>query len=266
MEKTEKNAVKNAVKNTIVILLILSVGILAAILVHSRLQAQREANLSGEWSARLDMTEQAVVAAFGWLSDIEAVSVSPEDVAACMRNLTIQVNLTLEQTAPGQGTFRCEISPEAYDACRQAAYQALGEAFRAALAERLLMAGYAGSTDEAALGELAEEALGMPLFSYLMSCGPALMPSLEELQARYDGSGSYEAADGILARRFDAAAAPSDAAGTDAVRERYMKRGAELVLYGREISEADGAAAPESGSRSYPMVYTLRDPGKDSGK
>ena len=50
---------------------------------------------------------------------------------------------------------------------------------------------------------MVNETFGMSAAAYLMNCGPSLLPSLEELQAAYDGSGTYEAAEGILVRKFD---------------------------------------------------------------
>ncbi len=115
-----------------------------------------------------------------------------------MQDLTIQVNLTLEQTVRSEGTFQCYVLPESYDACNQAAYEAFAMAFQELLTERLRMAGYTGGTDREALEALVTETFGMSTVSYLMSNGPALLPALEDLQVQYDGRGTYETAEGIL--------------------------------------------------------------------
>lgn len=245
---------KKVMKNVIIVLLILTLSASTALLTYLHFFASDdgkltgEQNLSGEWIANLDMTERAAVTALGWLQDIEAVSASLEDVEHYMQGLTIQVNLTMEQTDLSEGTFCCNVLPESYDACNQAAYEAFAKAFQALLTERLLMAGYTGGTDEETIEALVIETFGMPTVSYLMSCGPALLPSLESLQAEYDGSGTYETAEGILTRQFDAGSA-------DTKSERYIRKDLNLILL-----EPDGSDSAGSFSDHYPMVYTLKQP------
>ncbi|MDE7223647.1 MAG: hypothetical protein K2O34_07715 [Acetatifactor sp.] len=247
---------RKSLKNAVFILLLLVLSASTALLAYLHFFASddkgllSDKNLSGEWTATVDMTEQAAFTALIWLQDIEAVSVSLEDMESYMQDLTIQVNLTLEQTElqtdSAEGTFCCNILPESYDACNQAAYEAFALAFQELLAERLHMAGYTGGTDREALEALVTETFGMSTVSYLMSCVPALLKYLKDLQTQYDGSGTYEAAEGILTRHFDAG-------GSVATKtEGYIREGSCLVLY----EETDSASAG-SVSDNYPMVYTL---------
>ena len=210
--------------------------------------ASHDKGLTGEWTADLDMTEQAAVTALGWLQDIEAVSVSLKDMESYMQGLTVQVNLTLEETARSEGTFCCNVLPESYEACNQAAYEAFAAVFRELLTERLRMSGYTGDTDKEAIEALVTETFGMSTVSYLMSCGPALLPSLEELQAQYDGSGTYEAAEGILLRQFD------DGRSAAAKAECYVRRESDFILYEEDASDSSGLF-----SDHYPMIYTLNE-------
>ena len=127
------------IKNTILILLILSLSMSTAFLVYLHFFRSDDRNLSGEWTAELDLTEQAAVAAFIWLQDIEAVPVSLEDVESGMQELTIQINLNLEETTDSEGTFRCGILPESYSVCEQAAYESFAEIFNAISCRRTTM-------------------------------------------------------------------------------------------------------------------------------
>lgn len=203
-------------------------------------------DISGEWIADLDMTPQAAFTALSWLQDIEGVSVSMEDIESHMQDLTIQVNLTLEQTAQSEGTFRCSVLPESYDACYQAAYEAFAEVFRKLLTERLRMADYTGGTDKETIEALVTETFGMSTVSYLMSYGPALLPSLEDLQVQYDGRGTYVTAGGILTRQFDAGRPVATSV------ECYMCGDSDLILY-EETDAASSGLLPDY----YPMVFTL---------
>ena len=223
------------IKNTILLLLILSLSISTAFLAYLHFFKSDNRSLSGEWTAELDLTEQAAVTAFIWLQDIEAVSVSLEDVESCMRKLTIQVDMNLEATTDSEGTFRCSILPESYNVCEQDAYEAFAEVFRELLAERLRMADYAGGTEKEDIEVLVNETFGMSTVSYLMTCGPALLPSLEDLQEQYDGSGTYEVAEGVLTRRYDNGTIKTD---------NYVRGNSSLVLSEEEDSGEQGQKKP----------------------
>lgn len=238
---------RKIIKNAVVTLLLLTLSASTALLAYLHFFASDDKDLSGEWTATIDMTKQAAVTALGWLQEIEAVSISLEEMETYMQDLTVQVSLTLEQTDWPEGTFHCNVSPESYEACSQAAYEAFAEAFRELLAKRLRMAGYTGSTDKEAIETLVTETFGMSTVSYLMSCGPTLLPSLEELQAGYDGSGIYEAAEDILTRQFDSGGAVSTKT------EHYIRKDSDLIL-----SEAAGSVPDGLFSDYYPLIYTLK--------
>ncbi|MDE6363994.1 MAG: hypothetical protein K2L86_06975 [Lachnospiraceae bacterium] len=203
-------------------------------------------NLSGKWTAALDMTDQAAVTAFSWLQEIEGISVSMQEVEASMGDLTIEVNMIFEETARSKGTFESRVTPESYETCSQAAYEAFAVMFREAVSERLQMAGYDGRTDQEAVEALVTETFGMSTVSYLMSSVPKLLPSLEELQAQYDGSGTYQTAEGTLTRQFDGGEAAAKA-------EYYVRKDASLILTGERDAASQGYLA-----RQYPIIYTLQ--------
>ena len=238
---------KKTITTAILTILLLTLTAATILLAYLHFFAADNHDLSGTWTAELDMTNQAAASAFGWLQDIEGVSVSLEDMETDMDRLTIQVDLTFAQDGDSAGTFSCRVSPESYEACRQAAYGALAAAFRERLGERLHMAGYTGGTDAEAIEALVTETFGMSTVSYLMSCAPALLPSLETLQTQYDGSGTYETADGILIRQFDAGGAVVTKS------ESYIRKDLSLIL-----SEDDGSIHSGRFSGFEPMIYTLK--------
>ena len=240
---------KKIIKNAISIFLFLLLGISTALLVYLHFFAPGDTDLSGEWSTDLDMTEQAAVTALNWLQDIEAVSLSLEEMESYMQKLTIQVNMTMEETERSKGTFQCYIVPDSYDACNQAAYEAFARGFRELLGERLRMAGYAGGTGQEDMETLVAETFGMSTVSYLMSCGPALLPSFKDLQAQYEGSGTYEIVEDVLIRQF------GDGGAAAIKEERYIRKDTDLVLL-RE----GGSAIFDSSFDSYPIIYTLQHP------
>lgn len=235
---------RKTIKNVIFIILLLTLSISTALLAYLHFFASDKQELSGEWTTNLDMTEHAVVTALDWLQDIEAVSISLEDMESYMQGLTIRVNLTLEQTGRGEGTFKCNVSPESYEACNQAAYEAFAMAFHELLTERLRMAGYTGSTDKEAIEDLVTETFGMSTVSYLMDYGPKLLPSLEDLQAEYDGRGTYKVEEDILTREFDAGGAVTTKV------EYYIRKDSTLILSGES-----GVVPDDSISDYYSIIY-----------
>lgn len=238
---------KKIITTVILMLLLITLSISTVLLALLHFGTADDRELSGEWTAELDMTQEAAIAALGWLQDIEAVSVSLEDMESCMQDLSIEINLTMEQTSRAEGTFRCNVLPESYDACNQAAYEAFAGAFRELLMERLDMAGYTGSTDQEAVEALVTETFGMSTASYLMNYGPALLPSLEDMQDKYGGSGTYEAAEDVLTRRFNTG-------GIVATRaEHYIRKDSNLILTG----EMDPASS-DLLSNFEPVIYTLK--------
>ncbi|MBD5508149.1 MAG: hypothetical protein HDR05_08920 [Lachnospiraceae bacterium] len=241
---------RKSIKNVVITLLLLTLGFSTALLAYLHFFASDDKALSGEWTADLDMTEHAAVTALGWLQEIEGVSVALEDMESYMQELTVQVNLNMEQTGRSAGTFQCNVSQESYDACRQAAYEAFASAFQELLTERLRMAGYTGSMDEEAIEELVAETFGMSTDSYLMSCGPELLPSLEDLQAVYDGSGTYEVSGDILFRWFE------EDEGTVLRTEYFIREDSYLIL-----PEGDGSVASDNLKTDFDLViYTLKQP------
>lgn len=87
-----------AIKSIIFTLLFLSLSAAIAFLAYLYFYRPGDRDLSGEWATELSMTQYAAAQAYGWLQDIEAVSISQEDVEDCMPELTVQVNLAFEQT------------------------------------------------------------------------------------------------------------------------------------------------------------------------
>lgn len=245
---------KKIIKNTVFVILFSILLLSTALSAYLCLSAAASRNLSGEWTAELDMTEQAAVTALDWLQDMEAVSVSMQDLEDRMQGLTVTLSLKLEQTSRSGGTFASGILPESYAACSQTAYEAFAAVFRELVADRLRMAGYDGDTGEAAVEALVQETFGMPTVSYLMSCEPNLLPPLGDLQARYDGSGTYSTAEGTLARTFD---------GGSLVRtrtEHYIRKDSTLILTGSADS-----ALPGYFNAPYPVMYTLQPVENEKG-
>lgn len=80
---------RKMIKNVVFTLLLLTLSISTVLLAYLYFFTSDDRELSGEWTTSSDMTEQVAVAAYGWLQEIEAVSVSLEDREVYMQELTV---------------------------------------------------------------------------------------------------------------------------------------------------------------------------------
>ena len=88
---------KKTITTALLTILLLTLTASTALLAYLHFFASDNQDLSGTWTAELDMTNLAAASAFGWLQDIEGVSVSLEEMETNMDGLTIQVDLTFTQ-------------------------------------------------------------------------------------------------------------------------------------------------------------------------
>ena len=103
---------KKTIKTAILTLLLLTLTVSTAFLAYLHFFASDVNDLSGEWTAEIDLTKQAAVSAYSWLQDIEGVSLSLEETEAYIPELTVRVDLSFAQTVDAAGTFYCSVSPE----------------------------------------------------------------------------------------------------------------------------------------------------------
>ena len=107
--------------NVVVLAVLLPALLIATVLLtYLHFFAPGDKNLSGKWTASLDMTDHAAVAAIGWLQDIEGIDI--EGIAASMQEMenavqdfTVEVTITFEETARSEGTFEACVIPESYE-------------------------------------------------------------------------------------------------------------------------------------------------------
>ena len=174
--------------HTLIVMLLLAIILLLAAIscaLSLRLYKRSDPNLSGRWQMELDVTDQACMRANAWLH--EAGHGSEVDVGNYMPELHILVELALRE----DGSWSRQLDEASLSAARQKAEAALHDALRELVRLRIADAGRPLETDTALDARLADAA-GMPVERYLSEYGPALLPSAEELQARYNGSGGFQ--------------------------------------------------------------------------
>ena len=172
----------------LVVLLLLAVCLaLAAIscALALRLYRRTDPALVGSWRMRVDLTEDARTRANAWLWEAELGD--RIDAGGALPRIEATVLLSLGK----DGIWTRRVEETSYEAARAQAVKALAVSLRELLRLRTAEAGREAGNAELAETRI-EKAIGMSSERYLADRGPALLPALAELRARYDGSGAYQ--------------------------------------------------------------------------
>lgn len=175
-----------------------------------------ERKLPGHWQRNVDFTASGRMYAREWLMAAEGGA--DYDPAAYIPELSVTVELVLGE----DGTWSGRVDEDSYNEAVQKAYRGLEDSFEDLLITRVQASGREMESREEAAQSIAET-IGMSCAEYLRTYGPKLLPDLEELQAQYNGSGSWSAEKGVLLR--------------DGSGEAYLINTDLLVLSGTEGTE-----------------------------
>ncbi len=161
----------------------------ALVFVHHATDPSRR--LPGNYQAQIDYTRNIVDKGNQYLQDaFLGDQVSVEDY---LDPICIDLHLTFSK----EGTYLLEVDASSYARAEETAYAALKQALYELIRLRQEAAGKSARSDEE-IQSVLEELLGMPADEYLQTYGPSLLPSYEELEAAYAGSGTYEATRDLL--------------------------------------------------------------------
>lgn len=183
--QTEGRGAKNGHRGIVLFLLVIVV-LLAALscVLTLRLWRRSDPSLAGSWQMQLNLRDTARERANAWLR--AAALGELVDAGDYLPPLTVKVRLTLN----ADGSWTRRVDAGSLEKAQGEAEKALAEALNALLRLRVEDAGRPVGTEKETRA-LLENALGMPVEAYLRSYGPTLLPALDELQARFDGGGSY---------------------------------------------------------------------------
>ncbi len=184
--KDEHDRPADREKRTLILLLSV-ILLLAAVscVLGVRLYSREQASPVGNWQMRLDMTELVRMQADAWLHEAELGS--QVDVGNRLPQIQIAVSLKLDP----DGNWSRQVDAGSYEAAQKSARQALASSLRELVILRAAAAGRSVRNPKQAEALIAD-VIGMSGEQYLADYGPKLLPALEELQARYDGSGTWQ--------------------------------------------------------------------------
>ena len=183
-ERRRRKRIKRIVINVIVLVIVIIA--FTAIGLFKRISPFR-----GQYTRTVDFTQEAVTAATLWLSDVEGAEIGSEYIMAKSEGISANVILEFDGIM-GKGSFKEELSREAYDSCVSQAYNMTAVCLRDLIFERLIAVGYSETMSEDEVDALIKEALGMTLDNYIRNSGVVLMPAYEEIEADYNRSGDYK--------------------------------------------------------------------------
>lgn len=143
----------------------------------------------------VSLTEEAAGRAGLWLSGIEEVQLSYDEILECMGELKVQVSYT---PTGKKGIYKQELIEETYDQCEQSALLGLEKAFCNVLNKRYEMMGTVANPEdfvpmtEDEIDELMKETFGVGLHEYFEGLDIQLLPTKDEMKNMYSGEVLYE--------------------------------------------------------------------------
>lgn len=132
----------------------------------------------------VSIAEEASARALVWLNDIDDIELSFEDVKECMGEFNLEVKYTPTET---KGIYTVELMPDCYEYCESQAKIGLEKSYRLAVINRLQKVGYEGPCTDETVEKLMKTTFGITVADYLEQCEISLLPSFEELNAKYSG-------------------------------------------------------------------------------
>ena len=139
-------------------------------------------------TAEVDLTDRVTAQALVWLSEIQDMPLSYDEVKACMGSVVLRC----EDTPTGEkGVYTRKAVPESYGGCYENAYAGLENAYVKVFNDRIEKKGQEGKYTKEDVDKTVQKAYGISLREYLVS-KILLLPSEEELLAEIEGEVRYE--------------------------------------------------------------------------
>ncbi len=172
---------------TTVILMLLTVVVFAAVLRLKTLSA-----FKGVYTRTVDMTDEAVLNAAGWLGETLGDEVDPDRIRDLLpEDMNVTIELSFERKGLKRGSYTEAVDEVSYSACRDRVYEAVCACLRELIIKRLTDAGYAENMTDEDADALINEALGMTLDNYIKNAGVELFPDKDGFAADINRAGDY---------------------------------------------------------------------------
>jgi len=132
---------------------------------------------------KVSLTEEVSAKAYVWLSNIEDMEVSFDEIRDAMGDISLDLVLT---PTGERHMYSQEIIEGSYNECCIKADEGLKKAYALVLSNRLKKEGYLEEVDVNKAEELMKEAYGISLMEYFEKEEIELMPSEEDLKLKYN--------------------------------------------------------------------------------
>ena len=167
---------KNRRKSIFIVILILIIAILIGCF---GIFAIKEYKASKEPSFEyVSMTEEASARALVWLSQIDDIDLSYDDVENCMGSFNLEVVKTPTEE---KGVYTISLADNSYEYCQSQAQTGFEKAYKSAVKSRIIASGYEGNVSDETIEDLMMQTFGMSVSEYLKQCNVKLLPAKDEL-------------------------------------------------------------------------------------
>lgn len=138
----------------------------------------------------ISLTEEITAKGYVWLSQIDGMDLSYEEVRDIMGAICVTVEL---KPSENKGMKLQEITEGSYAKCYEAAYDGMLEAYNRVVCKRLKDSKFEGEASADTVDSLMKEVYGLSTIDYLKQCEDLqLIPSEEALKNRFNVEVEYE--------------------------------------------------------------------------
>lgn len=137
----------------------------------------------------ISLTEEASAKTYVWLSEIENLNISYEDVKEIMGDISLDILLTPTKV---KGEYEMSMIEGTYEEAYEKARAGLEKSFKQAVIDRIKSEGFEGNVNDAEVDGLIKEVYGISVSEYVDICEVQVIPAKDVLEAQYSGVVSPE--------------------------------------------------------------------------
>lgn len=137
----------------------------------------------------VSLSEEAAARAYVWINKIEDNGVDFDEVKECMGEFNLELVLMPTEE---KGVYQRNLADGSYEYAVSQAKVGMEKAYRIAVKNRLMAAGFEGECTDEYVENLMQKTFGVGVSDYLEGCEIELLPTEDELIEKYAGEVSNE--------------------------------------------------------------------------
>lgn len=167
----------------LLIIILIMAGAIAAMIIYAG-KKQNEPKIN-----KVSITDEIAAKTYVWLSEIEQMNLSYEEISEMYEEINVDVILTKTK---GKNTYEQKLDESSYEEARIQAKEKLENIYRKAISNKIKSEGYENDFDDRLVDDLMQEAYNMSVSEYIEYCNVDYFPSKEKMSLKYSGEIMHE--------------------------------------------------------------------------